>query len=444
MIRKHIIQSMNRVKISYVSLFILLLSGCNQFPVDDGEGPPNNYYFAGPGNISVQSVTESKVKVSWASGYGANVIVERSGFKDSLFSMIQKNVSVNYFYDSNLVVSQLYYYRFRGFTTKDTSFYSYLTIGYDSSSRLLQTISTNKHSNSMTSSDDGTLISVVNPDWGGFEIRRYSDLSLVETRNRGNLYVNVGSENRFSADANKIATWNGSYAASITLSPYSETALQIPDSIAFYDMYYIDNDTKILALASTYQSDRPFVYLFDFQSKTFVQTIDTLQNRFFSSTISNDRSKVMIQTSVGFYVIKMSPALSIDHFVLSPSYSRYLFLGEPNSAIGVGYTSFAFINTESGTVYKKVATSIYNINRIVLYPDDSKIIVFDWYAHDVSIYNLSTGMREQRVGSINPDVTISGVYCGKNEQSFIILYNDGTINKYSTTEFVKGWQKKDN
>ncbi len=435
---------MDRVKISYVSLLVLLLAGC-KLPVEE-IGPPDNFYFGGPSNISVQSMSESKVKISWASGYNANVIVERSEFKDSLFSVIQKNVSGNYFYDSNLVISRSYYYRFRGFTLNDTSFYSYLTIGYDSSSRLLQTLSTNKNSSSMTISDDGTLISVVNPDWGGFEIRRYSDLSLVATRNRGNLIGNVGSETRFSADANKILTWSFNYATSITLSPYSETSLQIPDSIGFLDMYYIANDTKILALASTYQSQQPFVYVFDLQTKTFVQQIDTLQNTFFygTSSISNGRSKIIIQTSVGFYVISISQALSIDHFVLSPSYSRYSFLSDPDSMIGVGYSSFAFINTESGRVYKSIPTAIYNINRIVLYPDDSKIIVYDSYVRDVSIYSLITGTREQRVGGINPDLTVSGVCCGMNEQSFIILYSNGTINKYSAIDFVKGWQKEDN
>jgi hypothetical protein len=405
---------------------------------------PTHYYFIGPNKITVQSVTESKVKISWASGYGANVIVERSGFKDSLFSVIQHNVSGNYFYDSNLVISQSYFYRFRGFTVTDTSYYSYLTIGYDSSSRLLQTTSTNKYSNSMTHSDDGTLISIITPEWNGFEIRRYSDLSLVETRNRFSK-INIGSESRFSSDANKIAAWNGSYASSMTLSPYSEIALQIPDSISFYDMYYIDNDTKILALASTYQSTRPFVYVFDLQTKTFVKTIDTLQNRFYysTSTISNDRNKVLIQSPVGLYVIKTTPSISIHHFVLSPSHSRYAFLGEPNGAIGVVYNSFVFFNTESGIVYKNIATSIYNVGRIVLYPDDSRIMNFEWFARDVTIYNLTTGKREQRVGGINPDVTVAGVHCGKDGQSFIILYSDGTINKYSTSEYVKVWQKKD-
>lgn len=437
---------MRRHNISYASLFILLLFGCKQLPVDDGKGAPYNYSFSGPNNISVQSVTATVVKIGWSSAYSAPVIVERSDFKDSQFSVLQSNVSKNYFYDSNVVAPRTYYYRFRGFTAKDTSFYSTLTIGYDSSSRLLQSVSTNKYSNSMTSSDDGTLISIVNPDWGGFEIRRYSDLSFVETRNRGNLYINIGSETRFSADANKIASWNGSYAASITLTPYSETALKTPDSIGIYDMYYINNDSKILVLASPYESDRSLVYVFDLQSKKFIQTIDTLQKKFFYGTsyISNDRSKVLIQTSVGFYLINISASLSIKDFVLPTSYIRYTFQNNSNSVIGVGYTSFAFINSGSSIIYKNVPTSKYNsMYRMAWYPDDSRIILFDWYARDVNIYNLGTGVKEQRVGGINPDVTVAGVCCSKSEPSFIILYSNGTNNKYSTAEFVKGWQKKD-
>jgi hypothetical protein len=422
----------------------LFFSSCQQYPVDDGSYPTQ--YLQGPYNISVESITKTTVKISWPTAYGLPVIVERSVTKDSLFSVIQPHDSNSYFYDSNVVAPQKYYYRFRGFTGKDTSYYTTLTISYDSSSMLLQSVSTNKNTSSMTMSDDGTLISVVNPDWGGFEIRRYSDLSLVTTRNRGDLIGNVGSETRFSADANKILTWNFNYATSITLSPYSETALQIPDSIGFYDMYYIVNDTKILVLASTYQSQRPFVYVFDLQTKTFVQQIDTLQDSFFYETsyVSNDRSKVIIQTSVGFSVITISPSLSIKDLLISSSYERYTFQNKSNNVIAVGYTSFAFINSGTGAIYKSVATNVSNsFYRMAVYPDDSRIITFDSYARDVSIYNLSTGVNEQRVGGVNPDITVTGVCCSKSEQSFIILYNNGTINKYSTVNFVRGWQKKD-
>ncbi len=430
---------------STILLFFILslfFSSCQQYPVDDGSYPTQ--YLQGPYNISVESITKTTVKISWPSAYGLPVIVERSLNKDSLFSVIQRHDSISYFYDSNVVAPQKYYYRFRGFTAQDTSYFTTLTISYDSSSVLLQSVSTNKNTSSMTMSDDGTLISIVT-DWG-FEIRRYSDLSLVTTRNRGDLIGNVGSVTRFSADANKVLTWNSNYATSITLSPDSETALQIPDSIGFYDMFYIANDTKILALASAYQSQRPFVYVFDLQTKTFVQQIDTLQDSFFYETsyVSNDRNKVIIQTSVGFYMITISPSLSIKNVLTSSSYERYTFQNKSNNVIAVGYTSFAFINSGTGAIYKSVATNVYNsFYRMAVYPDDSRIITFDSYARDVSIYNLSTGVNEQRVGGVNPDVTVTGVCCSKSEQSFIILYNNGIINKYSTVEFAKGWQKKD-
>jgi len=220
---------------------IFLLPGCLQNPLGDEESPPGYHSFGGPGNFSVQSISNSKVKISWSSSYASPVIVERSNFNDSLFSLIHSKDTSNYFYDSNLVDSRQYYYRFRGFTATDTSSYSYLTIAFDSVSRLIQSVSTNKNSSSITSSDDGTLISVVTPDWGGFEVRRYSDLSLVATRTRGDPIGNIGGETRFGADANRLLSWNFNYASIMTLTPDSSVQISIPDTIDFTDMYYIEN-----------------------------------------------------------------------------------------------------------------------------------------------------------------------------------------------------------
>jgi hypothetical protein len=426
---------------------IFLLPGCLQNPLGGEEGPPGYYSFGGPGNFSVQSISNIKVKISWSSSYSSPVIVERSNFNDSLFSLIHSKDTSNYFYDSNLVDSRQYYYRFRGFTPSDTSSFSYLTIAYDSVSRLIQSVSTNKNSSSITSTDDGTLISVVTPDWGGFDIRRYSDLSLVATRTRGDPIGNIGGETRFGSDANRLLTWWFNYASIITLTPDSSVQISIPDTINFTDMYYIENDTKILALATNNngaKASRSYVLVYDLQTNSFVQQIDTLQGEldYTTSSISADRSKVMTQSTSGFYVIDISPIIAVRFLSLPVYYPHLCFLKNPDSAVGLAFNSIGYINTRTGATYKSVRSVNTNfLNQASLYADESRILTASYtYAQEAYVYNLGTGNLEQHIDDIGPDIYVEGVFCSKTDQSFIILFSNGVINKYSTVEFDKQWQ----
>ncbi len=429
---------MNRISFLYYFLVILFsLTGCEFDPGNEGYIPP---VFSPPNEYFVESISKSTVKISWSKYYTASVIVERSEYENSQFMIIQPNVMTNYFIDSNLDEKKLYYYRFRGFTSSDTSYFSSLRIGIDSTSRLLQSIETNKYSNALSLSDDGTRIIVSNGELGKFEVRQYSDLTLLT--NQSLSHGSIGAQPRFSSDSKKVIGANGQYGLSITLSPYSETSLTVPDSFTIYDIFYFDQDKKVIALAQHNKGLYSTAFVFDLPSDSVVQKFDSLGSIvYYSSMISSDRKKILFRTYTGLYIFDTSPTFSIRFFPFHQNYNQFVFLKDSSTILGIKYNEFNLLNSQSGEIIRTVKALNSYGGRAVIYSSEQKIIFFS-YAHEVNICDLRTGLLEQRAGNIALDKYITGVVSGKNEDSFLILYTDGTLNRYSTVEFTKQWQKK--
>lgn len=420
-------------------MITLILLGCEFDPGNEGYIPPP---FSPPPQFFVESISDNSVKISWTSDYTASVIVERSENRDSLFTIIQPNVTFNYFIDQGLDKAKEYYYRFRGKRNNDTSYATYLAIKNDSTNRLMHVQYLIPSIDAVSSSDDRSSIALVNGERRGFEVRKYSDLSLMSEKTSSMIGVSVFNSANFSADGNKIVVWNGPNASCITLSPHGKIPFSVPDSFFIQNIIFIDNDTKVLQLLM----HKNYLYctaaVMDLATTSVVQSFDSISvvNLGYSA-VSPDRKKVIWRVKNGFLLFEVSTTVTMKHIDLNTTHTAYFFLKNSNSVMGIKHNTIDVIDLESGSVTKSTAAKIYNGQYFELMPKEDKIIAFTAYEPDAIIYDVVRGELDRRVGFSDEKVKAKGIACSPDGATFIIAYNNGTIRKYSTELFDRAWQK---
>lgn len=426
-------------KLFFLMTISLVLSqmSCDLPPEPDLPAPPTNP----PYWLTIESLSENKLKLSWVVWYSHPVIVHRS---DSVhpFSIVASQVTSNYFIDSTVTNNATYSYRLQGISGGDTSYFSEtIVVKYLPTNKIVQKIQSNRGIGATTLSDNGSLIGTIED---GIVIRNYNDLSQ-----------SVKIENWYESWFPRVAIGFSSTSSMITSGLVTiktfntvtgSEVLNINTDTSFIKrLFFVDNDKRIVGVFQTIKREGPYGWIAVWDAKTgsILQRFDSLFLINASAVVMSPNRKIIL-VGIQNKMYKFTINTSLEHSItsLDAGFTSITFSNDGEYFIGNRWGQVSFYNTNSGektrTLYGDYIAAYY----LSLNPSGNLLLASDLVDDEVRIYDLSHNVLERVINVTgNSGGQVSGLQFSNDGQSFIVTSTDGKIIKYSTTEFLYSWQK---
>ena len=426
-------------KIIYL-VFPLVLAqiGCKlPFPSEGEQDSPLQTFPLPPTVSTVESISETSLKLSWGSAYGYPVFIQRSDPVHP-FATIAFDTVTSYFIDSTVNKNFVYTYRLAAVGSGDTSSFSEPTIiKYAATNKLIQQIQNYYGMSAIAFSDNSSLIATIE---NGIVIRNYSDLSVYSKIDTWS-----GISIDFSNDGSMIAMGYSSAFTFNTLNASQILNINV-DSSFVQKLWFINSDRQLFGVLQPMSGRGQYgsAFLWDAKTGTMVRHIDSLLDIYpNASTISGDRKTILL--GVQNQTIKFTIDTSIISSVLDKGTTFYslALTGNGEHFIGSESEQISYYTTSSGAQIRTIDKNLYvDAYYLAISPDDSLLLASDYLSYQVRVYNIATGALIRIINASNNSTGyVSGLQFSNDGQSFIVISGYGMMSKYSRSELSYSWQK---